>query len=162
MNFSAARIIRNSFMLIPSRKCASVFHFRAQPEMSTVFLSRVLNFERYQAQRKRQYCTERDVKIPTIHSGSTTVDPTPKNDGVLHRLHMVFTCTKCETRAVKSFTKNAYEKGVVIVICPGCDARHLIADNLGWFGEDRNIEEVLAKRGESVVRITDGDIDYSP
>lgn len=75
---------------------------------------------------------------------------------------MVFTCKKCDTRAVKSFTKDAYEKGVVIVTCPGCGARHVIADNLGWLGEDRNIEEILAKKGENVTHITDADLDFSP
>lgn len=78
------------------------------------------------------------------------------------RLQLVFTCGKCETRAVKSFTKNAYENGVVIVTCPKCDARHLIADNLGWFGDERNIEQVLAQKGQTVTKITDKDIEYTP
>lgn len=80
------------------------------------------------------------------------------------RLHMVFTCSVCETRSVKSFSKKAYETGVVIVTCPGCDARHLIADNLGWFGpeSESNIEKVLASKGQTVARITDMDIDYTP
>ncbi|MEW5308202.1 MAG: hypothetical protein WDW38_000179 [Sanguina aurantia] len=50
-------------------------------------------------------------------------------------LAIVFTCGKCETRSTKSFSRQAYEKGVVIITCPGCEARHLIADNLGWLGE---------------------------
>lgn len=73
---------------------------------------------------------------------------------------MVFTCVKCETRAVKSFTKAAYEKGVVLVQCPGCQNRHVIADNLGWFGEQKNIEEVLREKGETVRRVTDSDLDF--
>ena len=75
---------------------------------------------------------------------------------------MVFTCAKCETRAVKSFTKDSYEKGVVIVTCPGCEARHVIADNLGWFGPERNIEQILANKGESITKVSDKDLEYTP
>lgn len=78
------------------------------------------------------------------------------------KLQMIFTCNKCGTRAVKSFTKNAYQNGVVIVTCPGCEARHLIADNLGWFGpsDESNIEKILAKKGQPVAHITDKDLDF--
>lgn len=49
---------------------------------------------------------------------------------------VAFTCSKCDTRAAKAFSRQSYERGVVIVECPGCQARHLIADNLGWFPTD--------------------------
>jgi mitochondrial protein import protein ZIM17 len=65
-----------------------------------------------------------------------------------------FTCTVCETRSVKRFTKLSYTKGIVIVECPGCYNKHLLADNLGWFDDERvNIEEILRSRGEEVKRI---------
>lgn len=48
---------------------------------------------------------------------------------------MLFTCGKCDTRAAKAFSRQSYETGVVIVECPGCSSRHLIADHLGWFGQ---------------------------
>ncbi|KAG2144590.1 DNL zinc finger-domain-containing protein [Suillus clintonianus] len=76
------------------------------------------------------------------------------------RLGIVFTCTAeaCSHRSSHTFTKRAYERGIVIVQCPGCKNRHLIADNLGWFkdstedGKLRNIEDLLSARGESVQR----------
>jgi mitochondrial protein import protein ZIM17 len=77
-------------------------------------------------------------------------------------MHMVFTCTICETRAVKSFAKSSYEKGVVLVQCPGCLKRHVVADNLGWFGPHRNVEEILRAKGgdgSEVRRISDADVD---
>ena len=58
---------------------------------------------------------------------------------------IVYTCNACQTRSGKSFSKQAYTQGVVIVTCPGCDAKHLIADNLGWFGENTNVEELTEK-----------------
>ena len=43
--------------------------------------------------------------------------------------------------------------GIVVVRCQACDNQHLIADNLGWFGDAVNIEQMLAERGEEVKRI---------
>lgn len=41
------------------------------------------------------------------------------------RLSLTFTCTasNCSTRSSHTFTKRAYEKGVVLVECPGCKNR---------------------------------------
>lgn len=52
-------------------------------------------------------------------------------DGQLYAL--MFTCAKCNTKAIRSFTKNAYHNGVVLIRCEGCQNVHLIADNLKWF-----------------------------
>lgn len=66
----------------------------------------------------------------------------------------VFTCEVCNTRSVKKFTRYCYTKGIVIVQCPGCGNKHLLADNLGWFrDEHKTIEEILMARGEQVVRL---------
>jgi len=76
------------------------------------------------------------------------------------RLSLTFTCTvgTCSTRSTHQFTKRAYDKGIVLIECPGCKTRHLIADNLGWFkdstedGKLRNVEDILRARGEAVRR----------
>ncbi|CAI9296140.1 unnamed protein product [Lactuca saligna] len=69
-----------------------------------------------------------------------------------HDLAMMFTCKVCETRSVKTISRESYEKGVVVARCGGCDNYHLIADHLGIFGEKGSIEDILAARGEEVRR----------
>jgi hypothetical protein len=72
-------------------------------------------------------------------------------------MYIVFTCKVCETRSVKGFSKNAYNSGVVLCRCPGCQNLHLIADNLRYFGEQKNIQEILEAQGraDEVKTITD-------
>ena len=54
----------------------------------------------------------------------------------------------------RTISKRSYEEGVVLVRCGCCNRPHLIADNLGWFGDKKeNIEGILAERGEEVQRI---------
>lgn len=75
---------------------------------------------------------------------------------VVGKLKVMFTCKKCNYRNGKVISKLAYEKGVVIIRCDGCKNNHLIADNLGWFEElknKRNIEKILAAKGETVRKI---------
>lgn len=77
--------------------------------------------------------------------GGTTYDT--------HGQYMImFTCKKCDTKQSKFFTKNAYHQGVVLIRCEGCSAFHLIADNLGWFSDDKiNIETIMKEKNENLV-----------
>lgn len=55
----------------------------------------------------------------SCHSHRVQTDPLEP------RLSLTFTCTapNCSTRSSHTFTKRAYEKGVVLVECPGCKNR---------------------------------------
>jgi hypothetical protein len=75
---------------------------------------------------------------------------------------MLFTCGKCDTRAAKAFSKKSYNQGVVIVECPGCKAKHLVADHLGWFGSKGTIEDFAKETGAKIdKRIADNTLELT-
>jgi len=61
----------------------------------------------------------------------------------------------CQTRNSHFISKQAYNKGVVIVTCEKCNNKHLIADHLDWFKDfnEKTIEEMMAKKGEVVLKV---------
>eukprot|EP00933_Yihiella_yeosuensis_P083212 TRINITY_DN97402_c0_g1_i1.p1 TRINITY_DN97402_c0_g1~~TRINITY_DN97402_c0_g1_i1.p1 ORF type:complete len:223 (-),score=46.24 TRINITY_DN97402_c0_g1_i1:32-634(-) len=64
---------------------------------------------------------------------------------------IAYTCGKCNGRSAKKISKRAYHHGVVIITCPFCKNRHLIADRLGWFEEGgTDIEKMMKEKGEEV------------
>ncbi|PPQ85289.1 hypothetical protein CVT25_010062 [Psilocybe cyanescens] len=104
-------------------------------------------------------------------SRMTTTDSQALPEKMEPKLSLTFTCTVsgCGERSTHQFTKQAYEKGVVLVQCPGCKNRHLIADHLGWFkdstkgGKAPTVEDILREKGENVRRgslSANGDVAY--
>ena len=63
-----------------------------------------------------------------------------------------FTCKQCSTRSHRVMSQRAYKHGIVLMECPCCRTRHLIADNLGWFKDTpnaaRRIEDMTDVVGE--------------
>lgn len=71
-------------------------------------------------------------------------------------LMIAFTCKKCDTRSSHTMSKQAYTGGTVLITCPSCKNRHLIADHLKIFRDERvTIEDILKAQGESVSSSTD-------
>lgn len=67
------------------------------------------------------------------------------------QLMIAFTCKKCDNRSSHTMSKQAYTKGTVLIQCPGCKSRHLIADHLKIFSDDHiTVEDILKAKGESV------------
>merc|ERR1719230_2380770 len=90
-----------------------------------------------------------------LSSKGPQAKPKTKTD----RFELAFTCNVCGGRNSHSISHHAYRKGTVIVTCPGCQATHLVADNLNWIEDDfSNLEEFMEKRGTPVTRVASGDV----
>ncbi|KAJ7302945.1 DNL zinc finger-domain-containing protein [Mycena albidolilacea] len=128
------------------------------------------------AQRLASYSTAAPgVPGPSQDASSepTTTSSQALPESIVPKLSMTFTCTadNCGERSTHEFSRQAYESGIVLVQCPGCHNRHLIADHIGWFKESteegklRTVEDLLRARGEKVTRGTlgsDGVVEYAP
>lgn len=70
-------------------------------------------------------------------------------------LMLAFTCKQCDTRSSHVLSKQAYEDGTVLVQCPGCKSRHLIADHLKIFSDNRiTLQDIMKAQGELITTDT--------
>ncbi|EMG47278.1 ZIM17 Mitochondrial protein import protein ZIM17 [Candida maltosa Xu316] len=67
-------------------------------------------------------------------------------------LLLQFTCNICNNRSSHHISKQAYDHGTVLVQCPSCKSRHLIADNLGFieYNKKFNLQDYLNSKGQSI------------
>lgn len=74
---------------------------------------------------------------------------TPKKDQPAY--DMTFTCKVCTARSTHRISKQGYTRGTVLVQCPGCSNRHLIADHLKIFSDQSvTLEQILKEKGQFV------------
>ncbi|GAA6035691.1 hypothetical protein JCM8097_004973 [Rhodosporidiobolus ruineniae] len=129
----------------------------------------------------------REQQQPPQHTLNGPKTPIGQIDPLDRRLQITFTCTapvpvvapppgepvpedaearECGERSTHEFSRRSYEKGVVLVQCPGCNNRHLIADHLQWFSQTpstahpqgqpiggetpRTVEHLMREKGEEV------------
>ncbi|EXJ82662.1 hypothetical protein A1O3_06476 [Capronia epimyces CBS 606.96] len=60
-----------------------------------------------------------------------------------------FTCKPCLYRSSHRVTKHGYHHGTVLITCPSCKARHVIADHLKVFLDSRQtLEDILREKAE--------------
>lgn len=94
------------------------------------------------------FSSSEDKKISYTFNEDEVLGTTRGKGGLLM---MAFTCTKCDTKQARTFSKDSYQNGVVLIRCGGCNNLHLVADNLGWFRDGKtNIEDLMKEKGSSV------------
>ncbi|CAO1621487.1 unnamed protein product [Parajaminaea phylloscopi] len=112
---------------------------------------------------QRHFCSAtRPVREQAPQGGQSKGVPIGQ---VEQRLSLTFTCAveDCGHRSTHEFSKRSYEKGIVLVQCPNCKNRHLIADHLSWFtehpDEPKTVEQIVKEKGGRVRtgrKISDG------
>ncbi|KIW10831.1 hypothetical protein PV08_10130 [Exophiala spinifera] len=87
------------------------------------------------------------------HNSSLTVpggqaQAQPSNDAPAY--HLSFTCKPCLHRSTHRITKQGYHYGTVLVTCPSCKNRHVIADHLKVFLDtSKTLEDILKEKLEA-------------
>ena len=134
----------------PSRS-TSAFIERAPSSRSLSTKSRPL-LQRLQFDRRRSqlayvkpsFAPQRRWNSSLAVSGSEPA--TPKQD-LAPAYQITFTCKPCGHRSSHRMTKQAYHHGTVLIKCPSCENRHVIADHLKVFlDQATTLEDILKKQ----------------
>ena len=80
------------------------------------------------AQQARHESTTRPPRPLTDRPEDVPEPESPKEEAPSYE--MTFTCRVCTRRSSHRMTKQGYHHGTILITCPGCKNRHLIADHL--------------------------------
>ena len=108
--------------------------------------------------------TSSPPSVDSLHSSSTSASIQTEQP----RYQLTFTCKKCSSRSSHELSKQAYHHGTVLVQCPGCKNRHLIADHLKIFSDTgitlddilKTTGEIVRKKSISVDQLNNGDMEW--
>ncbi|KAF7136793.1 hypothetical protein CNMCM5793_006315 [Aspergillus hiratsukae] len=75
---------------------------------------------------------------------------------------ITFTCKPCGHRSSHRMSKHGYHRGTVLIRCPSCLNRHVIADHLNIFMDKKGtLEDILQREGKRLTRgYVDGDMEF--
>ncbi|KAM0088243.1 hypothetical protein ACP6JD_008448 [Aspergillus fumigatus] len=75
---------------------------------------------------------------------------------------ITFTCKPCGHRSSHRMSKHGYHRGTVLIRCPSCLNRHVIADHLNIFMDEKStLEDILQREGKRLTRgYVDGDMEF--
>mgnify|MGYP002635602353 CR=1 FL=1 len=122
---------------------------RARPALQRLPKARMLAYPRYFSTTPEDPTTSTEEKKVSYTFDADDIKGNTRGKG--GTLLMAFTCTVCDTKQARTFNKDSYTKGVVLLRCGGCDNLHLIADNLGWFRDGKtNIQDIMKEKGDTV------------
>ncbi|CAF2156019.1 unnamed protein product [Rotaria magnacalcarata] len=123
---------------------------------SRVVLSSSKTITNHHRNLLRKFSSQSDDKISQSKIPLANINKAEESK----RMGIQFTCKVCNHKLQKTFTRQSYEQGVVIIRCDSCSNLHLIADNLGWFkdltqdGKFKNIAQMLQAKGETIYRVS--------
>ncbi|KIW99106.1 uncharacterized protein Z519_00769 [Cladophialophora bantiana CBS 173.52] len=100
--------------------------------------------------RRQPYSPNRPFAPIKRYNSSLSVPgatPQPAEEQNEPSYELSFTCKPCLYRSTHRITKHGYHRGTVLVTCPSCKARHVIADHLKIFlDKSSTLEDILRKK----------------
>jgi len=133
--------------------------FPRRPQLPILSQRPISSIVRYEST-----ATPPEAQIPTTSSEKTPESRLERDQ--VPAYDMTFTCKKCSTRSSHRVSKQGYFYGTVLITCPGCKNKHLIADHLKIFSDTSvTVEDLMRANGERVKRGSltgEGDVEMWP